>query len=118
MQGTQIKINVGNYLFEISEILNRVPRQLLLILKTNDVLRGIETSLHTRASATSFINMSKCCIRAVAEEKRRHSKGCFNYFIKIYIVEKWQLLKITVYELYLWMSATPLFKLVTPLQAS
>ncbi|KAF3844308.1 hypothetical protein F7725_007471 [Dissostichus mawsoni] len=48
--------------FRISELLNRVPRQMLLLLKTNDLLRGIENTLQTRASSSSFINMSRCCI--------------------------------------------------------
>lgn len=40
---------------------------MLLILKTNDLLRSIETTLGTRSSASSFLNMSRCCIRALAE---------------------------------------------------
>ena len=39
---------------------------MLLIFKTNDLLRGIEATLGTRASASSFLNMSRCCIRALA----------------------------------------------------
>lgn len=39
---------------------------MLLIFKTNDLLRGIETTLGTRASASSFLNMSRCCVRALA----------------------------------------------------
>ena len=34
---------------------------------TNDLLRGIESTLHTRASASSFITMSKFCIKALLE---------------------------------------------------
>lgn len=40
---------------------------MLLIFKTNDLLRGIEAALGTRASASSFLNMSRCCIRALAQ---------------------------------------------------
>jgi aarF domain-containing kinase len=74
----EIKAKVSGYLLEISEILNRVPRQLLLILKTNDVLRGIESALRIRANATSFINMSRCCVKAVTEERKKHCSnvGC------------------------------------------
>ncbi|KAJ3612906.1 hypothetical protein NHX12_019163, partial [Muraenolepis orangiensis] len=43
----------------ISELLNRVPRQMLLLLKTNDLLRSIETALHTRASSSSFLHMHR-----------------------------------------------------------
>ncbi|KAL0169207.1 hypothetical protein M9458_033803, partial [Cirrhinus mrigala] len=62
----EIRTNAALYLPQISELLNRVPRQMLLLLKTNDLLRGIETILQTRASSSSFINMSRCCTRAIA----------------------------------------------------
>lgn len=65
-QDTEIRTNAALYLPQISELLNRVPRQMLLLLKTNDLLRGIETTLQTRASSSSFINMSRCCVRALA----------------------------------------------------
>lgn len=65
-QDIEIRTNAGLYLPQISDLLNRVPRQMLLLLKTNDLLRGIETTLQTRASSSSFINMSRCCIRAIA----------------------------------------------------
>lgn len=66
LQDVEIRTNAALYLPQISELLNRVPRQMLLLLKTNDLLRGIETTLETRASSSSFINMSRCCVRALA----------------------------------------------------
>ena len=66
LQDSEIRNNAANYLPEISQLLNHVPRQMLLIFKTNDLLRGIEAALGTRASASSFLNMSRCCIRALA----------------------------------------------------
>lgn len=68
-QDVEIRTNASLYLPQISELLNRVPRQMLLLLKTNDLLRGIETTLQTRASSSSFINMSRCCIRAMARSE-------------------------------------------------
>ncbi|CAL8303964.1 unnamed protein product [Boreogadus saida] len=65
-QDVEIRTNVSQYLPQISELLNRVPRQMLLLLKTNDLLRGIETALQTRAASSSFLNMSRCCVRALA----------------------------------------------------
>ncbi|KAG7226128.1 hypothetical protein INR49_014222, partial [Caranx melampygus] len=65
-EDVEIRTNAALYLPQISDLLNRVPRQMLLLLKTNDLLRGIETTLQTRASSSSFINMSRCCIRAIA----------------------------------------------------
>lgn len=55
----------------ISEILQQVDRQMLLVLKTNDLLRSIETSLGTLDRMTSFLVMTKCCIRSVAQQDVR-----------------------------------------------
>ncbi|XP_042895385.1 aarF domain-containing protein kinase 1 [Parasteatoda tepidariorum] len=41
----EIRNNAANYLPEITTVLSRVPREMLLVLKTNDLLRGIEGSL-------------------------------------------------------------------------
>ncbi|KAI4568479.1 hypothetical protein MJT46_008277 [Ovis ammon polii x Ovis aries] len=65
-EDSEIRNHAANYLPQISQLLNRVPRQMLLIFKTNDLLRGIEAALGTRASASSFLNMSRCCIKALA----------------------------------------------------
>lgn len=65
-QDSEIRNNAANYLPQISQLLNDVPRQMLLIFKTNDLLRGIEAALSTRASSSSFLSMSRCCIRALA----------------------------------------------------
>ncbi|KAJ7417635.1 putative aarF domain-containing protein kinase 1 [Willisornis vidua] len=65
-EDVEIRSNAAAYLPQITQLLNNVPRQMLLLLKTNDLLRGIESALHTRASASSFLNMSRCCIRAVS----------------------------------------------------
>ncbi|KAM9786896.1 aarF domain-containing protein kinase 1 isoform 1-T1 [Syngnathus typhle] len=67
-EDVEIRTNAALYLPQINNLLNRVPRQMLLLLKTNDLLRGIESTLQTRASSSSFINMSRCCIRALARQ--------------------------------------------------
>lgn len=66
----EIRNNAANYLPQISQLLNRVPRQMLLLFKTNDLLRGTEAALGTRASASSFLGMSRCCVRALATHER------------------------------------------------
>ncbi|XP_055957361.1 aarF domain-containing protein kinase 1 [Patella vulgata] len=105
-----IRQNAAQYIFEISDILNRIPRQMLLILKTNDVIRGIESSLKTPANAVSFINMSKCCTKAVARHRLKH---CHSWFGRLKIVsgEQWQLFKINLYECYLWITSSKIFQL-------
>uniref|UniRef100_A0AAY4A2X9 AarF domain-containing protein kinase 1 n=1 Tax=Denticeps clupeoides TaxID=299321 RepID=A0AAY4A2X9_9TELE len=71
-EDVEIRTNAALYLPQISDLLNRIPRQMLLLLKTNDLLRGIETTLQTRASSSSFLNMSRCCTRAVARSGFAH----------------------------------------------
>ncbi|WAR18693.1 ADCK1-like protein [Mya arenaria] len=80
---------------------------MLLIMKTNDVLRGIETVLHTRASASYFITMSRCCIRAMGEHKLRHCGGLLAA-CRTRLYTQWQLIKIDLYELFLWINSSML----------
>ncbi|XP_058285329.1 aarF domain-containing protein kinase 1 isoform X2 [Hylobates moloch] len=96
----EIRNNAANYLPQISRLLNHVPRQMLLILKTNDLLRGIEAALGTRASASSFLNMSRCCIRALAEHKKKNTCSFFRR-TQISFSEAFNLWQINLHELIL-----------------
>nr|XP_054597960.1 aarF domain-containing protein kinase 1 isoform X1 [Nothobranchius furzeri] len=100
-EDVEIRSNAARYLPQISDLLNRVPRQMLLLLKTNDLLRGIETTLQTRASSSSFINMSRCCVRAVARHKRSKARSRSRR-VQIMLTESLSLWKLSVYELLLW----------------
>uniref|UniRef100_A0A3Q3LLW6 AarF domain-containing protein kinase 1 n=1 Tax=Labrus bergylta TaxID=56723 RepID=A0A3Q3LLW6_9LABR len=99
-EDVEIRTNAAQYLPQISDLLNRVPRQMLLLLKTNDLLRGIETTLQTRASSSSFINMSRCCIRAMARHKRSKARSRRRR-LQITLSESLNLWKLGVYELFL-----------------
>uniref|UniRef100_A0A3P8TC70 AarF domain-containing protein kinase 1 n=1 Tax=Amphiprion percula TaxID=161767 RepID=A0A3P8TC70_AMPPE len=96
-EDVEIRTNAAQYLPQISELLNRVPRQMLLLLKTNDLLRGIETTLQTRASSSSFINMSRCCIRAMAHKRSKARSG--RRRLQITLAESLSLWKLSAYEL-------------------
>ncbi|KAG0720572.1 putative aarF domain-containing protein kinase 1 [Chionoecetes opilio] len=74
-QQNEIKADAAKYLPEISAVLSRVPGQMLLILKTNDLLRGIEYSLNTHKSMSSFITMSRCCIQSLFAHRRNLCDG-------------------------------------------
>lgn len=100
-EDAEIRTNAALYLPQISSLLNRVPRQMLLLLKTNDLLRGIETTLQTRASSSSFINMSRCCVRALARHKRSRAQS-WSRSVGITLNEFFNLWAITLYELVLW----------------
>nr|XP_038968582.1 aarF domain-containing protein kinase 1 isoform X3 [Rattus norvegicus] len=103
-EDSEIRNNAACYLPEISQLLNHVPRQMLLILKTNDLLRSIETTLGTRSSASSFLNMSRCCIRALAEHRKRDA-GSFFRRTQISFSEAFSLWQISLHELLLRVKA-------------
>ena len=57
LQSAEIKANVIKYFKEIADVLAYVNRQMILIFKTNDLLRGIESSLGTKNSMSTFIQV-------------------------------------------------------------
>ncbi|XP_056349609.1 aarF domain-containing protein kinase 1 isoform X3 [Oenanthe melanoleuca] len=103
----EIRSNAAAYLPQITQLLNNVPRQMLLLLKTNDLLRGIESALHTRASASSFLNMSRCCIRAVSTYQRSKSHSLYRR-AQISLTEALSLWQINLYEFFLWLKGSQL----------
>nr|XP_057933953.1 aarF domain-containing protein kinase 1 isoform X1 [Doryrhamphus excisus] len=115
-EDVEIRTNAALYLPQISDLLNRVPRQMLLLLKTNDLLRGIETTLQTRASSSSFINMSRCCIRALARHKRSKTQSR-KELLQITLVESFNLWRLCMYELFLWLKSSLLGRGLSTLHA-
>lgn len=91
----------------ITQLLNKVPRQMLFIFKTNDLLRGIETNLGTRGAARSFITMSRCCVRAVYTDQLRH---CANWWCRVVVTVQAYIAQsaISVYQASRWLRTTAL----------
>lgn len=85
-----------NVLPQISGILDTVDRQMLLVLKTNDLLRGIEYSLGTYNKMSSFKVMSHRCIRTVYRDKIRTAEGATRRFA-VAVAQYWALFKFTLY---------------------
>jgi len=64
------------YAKQIGDLLLRMPRPLLLLLKTNDCLRSVDLSLG--APVNTFVITAKTCSRALAEleaQERRRGVG-------------------------------------------
>ena len=98
---------------------------MLLILKTNDLLRGLETYFNTRNSNSAFIHMTKCCIRLINSYERESKFNEISSFLKnkkdysaknntlikifqffkfnliSFFIEKFSLFKVNSYELFL-----------------
>ncbi|XP_034938430.1 aarF domain-containing kinase [Chelonus insularis] len=96
----QFQNEVPNLLPQISEVLERVNRQMLLVLKTNDLIRSIEHTLKTSSRMSALMEMSKCCIHSVYGEKLKYSRGRWKR-LKLKIGEQFALLKLTLYYTYL-----------------
>lgn len=61
------------------DVLNKVPREMLLIFKTNDCLRGIDSCLRTRFRSNAFITMSKTCTKVVFDMEIRAANGFWKW---------------------------------------
>ncbi|XP_068729639.1 aarF domain-containing protein kinase 1-like [Montipora capricornis] len=107
-----IRVNAATYVTEITELLNRVPRQLLLLLKTNDLLRSIDFRLKTRATSCSFVTMSRCCIRAVTEQRLQECRGWADW-VRIHADSTLGHLRITLYQVYVSELVTTIRRLAT-----
>ncbi|XP_020288052.1 uncharacterized aarF domain-containing protein kinase 1 [Pseudomyrmex gracilis] len=92
--------NIPDLLPQISTVLDRVNRQMLLILKTNDLMRGIEYSLRTQFRMSSMIEMSKCCVRSVYSEKLRKCSSTWDR-CGVSLAERWALFNLSLYYVYL-----------------
>ncbi|VDN19020.1 unnamed protein product [Gongylonema pulchrum] len=99
----EIKAYAATLIPEISQVLERMPRSMLLILRTNDLLRSIEYRLGTQGRADTFVQMARCCVRSVHERSAEQNKSWFariSIYVRMYIA----LFAITVYEYYLMLT--------------
>jgi len=85
---------------KITETLDLVNREMLLILKTNDLIRGIEFSLNTQYRMSSYFVMSKFCVKSIYAEQIKRSSTATSKAVR-FIAEQWTLLKLNVYYLFL-----------------
>ena len=98
----QLRKYAVEYFPQIASILARVNREMLLVLKTNDLLRGIEQSLGTRGERQSLINMSRYCVRSVYDRKIAKTTNIV-YSFRCQVVKHWILTKLSLYQFYLWL---------------
>lgn len=105
LQTKHIQSSATGYIPEITSILNSMPRQLLLVFKTNDLIRGIEASLrdaanpmHHAHARTAFLAMARCCVRAVSAERARECGASRSCRWRCAAEKHWLLLKLSLYE--------------------
>ncbi|KAG9160200.1 hypothetical protein Leryth_021075 [Lithospermum erythrorhizon] len=64
---SELQMYASQYFFEINELLRRLPRVILLMLKTNDCLRAVNNSLLQGSSLESFFIVGSVSSKAVTE---------------------------------------------------
>ena len=79
-ESQEIKDNVAKYMKEIADVLAFVNRQMILIFKTNDLLRNIEFSLGTQ---NRYIIVKKILLLALYNNLKIFLK--FRYILNYYI---------------------------------
>lgn len=99
---SEIKSYASRYMSEINQLLSSVPRELLLILKTNDLLRSIETRMGTKGQKMSFIIMTRYCSENVHTTLLRKCENWRCRF-KVRTAHTWIDFKLRLYQMYLWM---------------
>uniref|UniRef100_A0A158PC39 ABC1 domain-containing protein n=1 Tax=Angiostrongylus cantonensis TaxID=6313 RepID=A0A158PC39_ANGCA len=98
---SELRLYAASLIPQISELLHRMPREMLLILKTNDLLRNLEHVLETENRSDSLIEMSKCVLRSHYESKLKNGQHSIWEAFGIRLELLWALFKIHTYEWYL-----------------
>ncbi|OUZ99089.1 UbiB domain [Macleaya cordata] len=80
VQGTdsdrsELQMYASEYFPQISDLLGRLPRVILLMLKTNDCLRAVNRSLLQGSSLETFLIIGRVSSEALLETKRLQSKS-------------------------------------------
>jgi len=104
-EADEIKQNAQKYVVQIADVLAKVNRQMLLIFKTNDLLRAMEHTLGTQNAMAGFVQMSKSCIRCLSQEEVRKARTRSER-IRASLSAQWANLRISAYELFLWFRST------------
>ncbi|KAD2805177.1 hypothetical protein E3N88_38554 [Mikania micrantha] len=71
---SDLQIYGPEYFSQVTELLHRLPRVILLMMKTNDCLRSVNNALLQRPSLESFLIIGRVSSEAVIEEKLLHAK--------------------------------------------
>lgn len=79
----------GVYARQIGDLLLRMPRPLLLLLKTNDCLRSVDLSLG--ATVNTFVITAKTCSRALAELDAQQRQG-----VKSWLSSRLEVLRVDI----------------------
>jgi aarF domain-containing kinase len=83
-----IRTKAPLYLEKIAHVLSALPRDMLLLLKTNDLLRSIERKLSSESDwqlSRSFLIMAQFCSQAILKDDHKNNKGFFVSYFRLEI---------------------------------
>ncbi|GAB2299544.1 hypothetical protein Dimus_033610 [Dionaea muscipula] len=78
---SELQMYASQYFPQISELLRRLPRVILLMLKTNDCLRAVNKALLQGSSLEPFIIIGKVSSEAVIEAKLLQKRSVLGWII-------------------------------------
>ena len=85
--------------FEITQVLQNVPRELIMVFKTNDLLAHVESSLGVERREGYYVSLAKECVSTLG----RYEAAQESNLIKSYILSlqtQWVLFKLGLYQWY------------------
>ncbi|CAH1418871.1 unnamed protein product [Lactuca virosa] len=103
---SDLQIYGPEYFSQVTELLHRLPRVILLMMKTNDCLRSVDNALLQRPSLESFLIIGRVSAEAVIEEKLSNAKSLFS-FIGIWFEEISLEARFIIMQLALWVLQFP-----------
>ncbi|XP_044460547.1 putative ABC1 protein At2g40090 [Mangifera indica] len=99
---TELQMYASQYFPQISELLSRLPRVILLMLKTNDCLRAVNNSLMQGSSLDMFMIIGEVSSKAVIEAKMSQSKSLLNY-LSIWLEEIYLEARLLILQIFMWL---------------
>lgn len=89
-----------NILHYVTQCLEHVDRQALLVLKTNDLIRSIEYALGAQDRMCGFVIMSRCCYQSVYEAEYKNANSIMKKQV-LNVKYGWWMLMLYFYSVYL-----------------
>ncbi|XP_026733543.1 uncharacterized aarF domain-containing protein kinase 1 [Trichoplusia ni] len=89
-----------NILHYVTQCLEHVDRQCLLVLKTNDLIRSIEYALGMQDRMCGFVVMSQCCVQSVYNLEYSNSTSILKKSL-LKLKFRWSLVLLYMYSFYL-----------------
>ncbi|KAK9127997.1 hypothetical protein Syun_016794 [Stephania yunnanensis] len=98
---SELQMYASQYFLEISELLRRLPRVILLLLKTNDCLRAVNNSLMQGSSLQTYFITARASSEAIIEAKIR--KWSFLSALSIWLEEILLEVRLLSMEVAMWL---------------